>query len=159
MAQFQSPTRRRRRRRLPTPVALALLALAFTAALVAPLPVATNEARAEVMASVERRLPGWQIERAQSSWEGAWSVVATCGSLQLGFQLVPGHGLRPGEAWLHPEDGYARERLGSISDSWRSLVWLSNPIGLRTKTLNCRQEMARLGAGARPSLLAPGRLD
>ena len=159
MAQSQSPARRRRRWRLPTPIALALLALAFATALLAPLPVAPNEARAQVMASVEQRLPGWQIERAQSSWEGAWSVVATCGTLQLGFQLVPGHGLRPGDAWLHPEDRYSRERLGSISDSWRSLVWLSTPIGLRAKSLSCRQEMARLGAGARPSLLAPERLD
>jgi hypothetical protein len=159
MAHSSSLTHRRRRWRLPTPAALALLALAFVAALVVPLPVANNEARAEVMASVEERLPGWQIERAQSSWEGAWSVVATCGTLQLGFQLVPGHGLRPGDAWLHPEDGYTRQRLGSISDSWRSLVWLASPIGSRTKSLSCRHEMARLGGGARPSLLAPGRLD
>ena len=102
-----------------------------------------------MVASVERRLPGWHIERTQSSWEGGWSVVATCGTLHLGFQLVPGHGLAPGDAWLHPEDRYARERLGSISDSWRALIWFAQPIGLRTKTLSCRQEMARLGGGAR----------
>jgi hypothetical protein len=144
---------------LPTPAAAALLALAFATALLAPLPVAPNQVRAQVIASVERRLPGWQVERARSSWEGGWSVVATCGTLQLGFQLVPGHGLRPGEAWLHPDDGYTRERLGSISDSLRALVWLGSPIGLRTKTLSCRQEMARVGAGARPSLFAPSPLD
>ena len=147
-----STFRRRRRWRLPIPAAIALLAVVFATALLAPLPVAPNEARAEVVASVERRLPGWHIERTQSSWEGAWSVVATCGTLHLGFQLVPGHGLAPGDAWLHPEDRYARERLGSISDSWRALIWFAQPIGLRTKTLSCRQEMARLG-GAHPSLL------
>ncbi len=112
------------------------------------------------MASVERRLPGWHIERARSSWEGAWSVVATCGTLHLGFQLVPGHGLAPGDAWLHPEDRYARERLGSISDSWRALIWFAEPIGDRTRTLSCRQEMARLRVGGRcagPRLLISHR--
>jgi len=109
-----SAFRRRRRWRLPIPAAIALLAVVFAAALLAPLPVAPNEARAEVVATVERRLPGWHIERTQSSWEGGWSVGATCGTLHLGFQLVPGHGLATGDAWLHPEDRYARERLGSI---------------------------------------------
>ena len=150
--------RRRRRWRLPTPAAIALLAVVFATALLAPLPVTPNEARAQVVASVERRLPGWQIERAQSSWEGAWSVVATCGTLHLGFQLVPGHGLAPGDAWLHPEDRYARERLGTISDSYRSLIWFAEPIDDRHRTLSCRQEMARLG-GARPSPFAPGHID
>jgi hypothetical protein len=156
MAHTHPNTRRRRRWRPPTPVALALLGVAFAAALLAPLPVAPNQARAQVVADVESRLPGWRIEKARSSWEGAWSVVATCGRLQLGFQLVPGHGLPPGDAWLHPEDRYARERLGTISDSWRTLVWFAEPIGPRTKTLSCRQEMARLGGGARPPLFAPG---
>ncbi len=156
MALTHTNTRRRRRWRLPTPVALALLGVAFAVALLAPLPVAPNEARAQVVANVETRLPGWHIEKARSSWEGAWSVVATCGTLHLGFQLVPGHGLAPGDAWLHPEDRYARERLGTISDSWRALVWYAEPIGDRTKTLSCRQEMARLGAGARTSLFSPG---
>ena len=159
MTQTPSNPRRRRRWRLPTPVALALLAVAFAAALLAPLPVAPNQARAQVVANVERRLPGWHVERARSSWEGAWSVVATCGTLHLGFQLVPGHGLAPGDAWLHPQDRYARERLGTISDSWRALIWFAEPIGRRTKTLSCRQEMARLGSGARPSLFTPGVVD
>ncbi|HEX5578394.1 MAG TPA: hypothetical protein VFY43_01880 [Candidatus Limnocylindria bacterium] len=159
MTQTRSPAHRRHRSRLPTPLALALLAVAFAAALLTPLPVAPNQARAEVVASVAGRLPGWHIAKARSSWEGAWSVVATCGTLHLGFQLVPGHGLAPGDAWLHPEDGYARERLGTISDSWRALVWFAEPIGLRTKTLSCRQEMARVGGGARPSLFVPGAID
>jgi hypothetical protein len=155
----KSTARRRPRWRLPTPAAIGLLAAVFVTALLAPLPTAPNQARAEVMADVEQRLPGWRIERARSSWEGAWSVVATCGTLHLGFQLVPGHGLAPGDAWLHPEDRYARERLGTISDSWRALIWLSEPIGDRTKTLSCRQEMARIGGSAPPSLLAPEPLD
>ena len=153
------PIRRRRRWKLPLPAAIALLALAFATALLVPLPVAPNRVQAEVVANVEKRLPGWHIERAQSAWEGAWSVVATCGTLHLGFQVVPGHGLSPGDAWIHPEDRYARERLGSISDSWRTLVWLRQPIGDQTKTLSCRQELARLGGGTRPSLLVPGPLD
>jgi hypothetical protein len=155
----KSTVHRRRRWRLPAPAAIALLAGAFATALLAPMPIAPNHARAQVMANVERRLPGWHIERARSSWEGAWSVVATCGTLHLGFQLVPGHGLAPGDAWLHPEDRYARERLGTISDSWRALIWFAEPIGDRTKALSCRQEMARIGGGARPSLFAPGPLD
>jgi hypothetical protein len=159
MTHTGTKTRRRRRWRLPAPVALPLLAVAFAAALLAPLPVAPNQAQAQVVASVERRLPGWHVERARSSWEGAWSVVATCGTLHLGFQLVPGHGLAPGDAWLHPEDRYARERLGTISDSWRALIWFSEPIGLRTKTLSCRQEMARLGSGAHAGRFTPGAVD
>ena len=154
----KSTPHRRRRWRLPTPAAIALLGVVFATALLAPLPGAPNQARGEVMSNVERRLPGWHVERARSSWEGAWSVVATCGTLHLGFQLVPGHGLAPGDAWLHPGNRYARERLGSISDSWRALIWLAEPSGDRTKTLSCRQEMARLG-GARPPLLAPGLVD
>ena len=155
----KSTAHRRRRWRLPAPAAIALLAVAFATALLVPLPTAPNEARAEVMANVEQRLPGWHVERARSSWEGAWSVVATCGTLHLGFQLVPGHGLAPGDAWLHPEDRYARERLGTISDSWRALIWFAEPIGERTKTLSCRQEMARIGGGARPPLFVPGLVD
>jgi hypothetical protein len=154
MTHSNPPARRRRRWKLPAPAAVALLAVAFAGALLAPLPMTPNSARAEVVANVEQRLPGWHIERAHSSWEGAWSVVATCGTLHLGFQLVPGHGLRPGDAWLHPEDGYARARLGAISDSWRTLIWFAEPIGLRHPTLSCHQELARV-SGARGSLLAP----
>jgi hypothetical protein len=138
---------------------MTLLAAAFAAALLAPLPLTPNGARAQVVATVEQRLPGWHIERARSSWEGAWSVVATCGRLRLGFQLVPGHGLRPGDAWLHPQDRYARERLGAISDNWRTLVWFSPPIGLRHTTLSCHQEMARLGGARTLTSAPPGVVD
>ena len=71
-------------------------------------------------------------------------MVATCGMLQLGFQWVPGHGLPQGYAWLHPEDEYARSRLSTISDDYRFIVWYRDPVRLRT--LDCRQELARVRA-------------
>ena len=80
-------------------------------ALLAPLPVSPNQARAEVVANVERRLPGWHIERARSSWEGAWSVVATCGTLHLGFQVVPAM------AWLRATRGCTR-RTATPASAW-----------------------------------------
>jgi hypothetical protein len=122
----------------------------FGLALLAPMPMSHNTARAEVMATVGARLPGWNIVRTRSSWEGAWSVVAACGRQQLGFQLVPGHGLAPGDAWLHPEDEYARNRLATISDDYRTLVWLQDPI--RVRSLSCSQELARTRAGRGHSL-------
>jgi hypothetical protein len=139
----------RRRRRISAPLAVSLLAGLFGVALLAPMPFTQNTAQAEVIAKVENRLPGWQIVRTTPSWEGAWSVVAWCGGQQLGFQLVPGHGLSPGDAWLHPDNQYARNRLASISDDYRYLVWLSDPIHLRS--LSCSKELARdhIGKGRR----------
>jgi hypothetical protein len=136
--------RRRRRRRVSAPAAIALLLAVFGVALLAPIPSIPNSTRAEVLASVENRLPGWSIVRTQSSWEGAWTVVAACGTLQLGFQWVPGHGLSPGDAWLHPEDHYARKRLAVVSDDSRFLVWFREP--LRPRALSCQQELARTGS-------------
>jgi hypothetical protein len=126
-------------------VALALLAGIFSVAFLVPMPAAQNTARAEVVAHVEDRLPGWDIVRTRSSWEGAWTVVAACGTQRLGFQFVPGHGLQPGDAWLHPEDEYALNRLASISDDRRFLVWFDDPV--RMRSLSCRQELARIHAG------------
>jgi hypothetical protein len=131
----------RRRRRISAPLAVALLAAIFAVALLAPIPFTHNTARAEVIAKVENRLPGWNIVRTTTSWEGAWSVVAWCGGQQLGFQLVPGHGLSPGDAWLHPDNEYARTRLASISDDYRFLVWFNDPV--RVRSLSCSQELAR----------------
>jgi hypothetical protein len=141
--------RRRRHSRRPVHAAVAVAALlaVFGAALLVPMPTFPNAARAEVVSTISHRLPGWKVVRARASWEGAWSVVAACGSLQLGFQLVPGHGLSPGDAWLHPEDLYARDRLATISDDGRFLVWFREPI--RPKSLSCRQELARIGPRAR----------
>jgi hypothetical protein len=134
---------RRSRRGVPLPVAVLMLVALFAVALLAPIPVLPNAARAQVVSTVSDRLPGWKIVRTRSSWEGAWTVVAACGPLELGFQLVPGHGLPPGDAWLHPDNEYADDRLGSISDDGRFLVWFRDPV--RPKALSCRQELARVG--------------
>ncbi|HEX3220803.1 MAG TPA: hypothetical protein VHU77_12480 [Candidatus Limnocylindria bacterium] len=138
-----SSPRRDRRRRISAPLAMLLLAGVFSISLLAPMPSSHNDARAAVVAAVGQRLPGWNI-RTRSSWEGGWSVVAACGPQQLGFQLVPGHGLAPGDAWLHPEDEYARVRLTTISDDYRALVWFRDPV--RVRSLSCRQELARIRA-------------
>lgn len=119
-----------------------LLGGVFAVALLAPIPAGPNTARAEVMARVEDRLPGWAIIRTDSTWEGAWTVVAACGASRLGFQLVPGHGLTPGDAWLKPEDLYTRGRLRTVSDSARYLVWFDDHDGA---SLPCRTELARPG--------------
>ena len=136
---------RRSRRRIPLPAALVTLLALFAVALLAPIPVVPNAARAQVVSTVSDRLPGWEIVRTRSSWEGAWTVVAACGPLQLGFQLVPGHGLSPGDAWLHPDDEYARDRLASISDDGRFIVWFRD--SARPKALSCGHELARIGPG------------
>jgi hypothetical protein len=129
------------RRHVPLPAALAMLAALFVIALLAPLPDMPNAARARVIDTVSERLPGWRIVRTQTSWEGAWTVVAACGGRHIGFQMVPGHGLPPGYAWLHPADEYARLRLTTISDDSRFLVWYPDP--LDDRQLDCRQELAR----------------
>ncbi len=130
----------RPRWRPATPVALLLLGGVFATALLAPIPAGPNAARAEVVERVEAKLPGWAIIRTDASWEGAWSVVAACGQKRLGFQVVPGHGLAPGDAWINPEDGYSRIRLRTVSDHSTYLVWLDEHRG---RTLPCRSELAR----------------
>jgi hypothetical protein len=132
--------RDRLRRHLATPAALLALGGVFVAALFAPIPAGPNTARAEVLSRLETRLPGWDIVRTDSSWEGAWSVVAACGGNRLGFQLVPGHGLAPGDAWLRPEDTYSRRRLRAVSDHATYMVWFD---GYRGPSLPCRAELAR----------------
>lgn len=145
---------RRPQWRLPVPLGVALLAVTFGIALLAPLPTAPNAAQADVVARVEERLPGWDLVRTQSSWEGAWTVVAACGSRHVGFQYVPGHGLGPGDAWLHPEDEYTRTRLTLVSDHRQYLVWFDDE-GQRTRRLTCRTELAR----AEPEPRRSGLLD
>jgi len=128
------------RRHFATPAALLALGGVFVLALFAPIPAGPNNARAEVVNRLEVRLPGWDIVRTDSSWEGAWSVVAACGGNRLGFQLVPGHGLSPGDAWVKPEDSYSRTRLRYVSDHQTYLVWFD---GHRGRSLPCRSELAR----------------
>jgi hypothetical protein len=118
-----------------------LLGAVFGLALWAPIPTGPNAARADVMAQVEQRFPGWRIARASSSWEGAWTVVVNCGTHQVGFQLVPGHGLAPGDAWLHPEDRYSDGRLAATSDDMTYLVWYRD--AKHARSTSCRTQVAR----------------
>ena len=134
------------RRHLATPTALLALGGVFALALFVPIPAAPNTARAEVMERVEERLPGWDIIRTDASWEGAWTIVAACGGSRLGFQLVPGHGLAPGDAWVKPEDTYTRDRLQHVSDHSTYLVWFD---GYRGRSLPCRGQLARPQAPTR----------
>jgi hypothetical protein len=123
----------------------AVLALggALAGALLIPVPTTPDPAQAAVRGEVRDRLPGWRIDRVSPSWEGAYTVVATCEGLQLGFQFVPGHGLPADDAWIQPNDAYARDRLWEVSDSRRVLVWYGER--RRPQRLSCYQELARLG--------------
>ena len=76
--------------------------LAFS--LTVPIPTVPDDARAAVMHAVRTRLPGWRIERLDRSWEGAYTVVTLCAGREIGFQLVPGHGLPAEDAWIQPND-------------------------------------------------------
>jgi hypothetical protein len=136
-----------RTRGMRTPVALLLLAGLFAIALLAPLPTTENAARTQVLAQVEERFPGWRVARVVASWEGAWTVVATCGDQHIGFQMVPGHGLRPGDAWIHPEDAYSWARVESVSDNRTHLVWYGD--AHHVSALSCQRELARLEAERR----------
>ena len=119
------------------------LAAVLPGALLVPIPTVADSGRIEVRRDVRDRLPGWRIQRIDPSWEGAYTVVATCAGLEIGFQLVRGHGLPPDDAWIQPNDAYARERLGEVSDNRRFLVWYDDEI--RHDYLSCQEELARLG--------------
>lgn len=119
------------------------LAAVLPGALLVPIPSFPDDGRVEVRRDVRSRLPGWRIQRIDPSWEGAYTVVATCADHEIGFQLVRGHGLAPDDAWIQPNDGYARERLAELSDNRRFLVWYGER--LRPGQLSCREELARLG--------------
>lgn len=125
--------------------AAGLLALSgvLAGALFVPVPAVPDEGRTSVRAEVRHRLPGWRIERIDPSWEGAYTVVATCAGLELGFQYVSGHGLPADDAWIQPNDAYARDRLSEVSDHYRYLVWYGER--RRPDHLSCQDELARLG--------------
>jgi hypothetical protein len=61
---------------------------------------------------VQSRLPGWRIVKADAAWEGAWTVVAACGSDGWDSRWCRATGY----SWLQPADAYARSRLRSLSD-------------------------------------------
>lgn len=125
------------------PAVLAILLATFGAALIVPIPVVPDIGRAAVHAEVRERLPGWTIQRVEPSWEGGYTVVTNCAGNQVGFQFVPGHGLPGRDAWLHPSNQYARDRLSSVSDHWRYLLWRSDPVD--PEELSCHAELARDG--------------
>jgi len=122
-----------------------LLALAgvFVLSLSVPIPSLPDTGRQAVMREVSARLPGWEVERLERSWEGAYSVVTQCAGREMGFQFVPGHGLPQGDAWLQPNDSFARDRLRAASDHWRYLVWYQDPKLMNT--LTCHEEIAGKG--------------
>jgi hypothetical protein len=136
------------RRRLFRPAASVLgLFLVAAVALWGPVPHLGDQRLAHVLSVVHQRLPGWSIDHAADIWEGGYSVVARCGTSHLGFHVVPGHGLPPGDAWLQPNDAFTEARLHSVSDFSPYLVWLDSPAP--TATLSCRDELARVAAEAR----------
>lgn len=117
------------------------LAIALALGLWLPIPTTGDSHLTTVMNEVRERLPGWRIIRAEPSWEGGYTVVAACATRELGFQLVPGHGLGLGDAWIQPNDLYARSRLARVSDHEDFIIWYQNPV--RERTLTCRSELAR----------------
>jgi hypothetical protein len=129
-----------RRRTIRTGASFVALAGVLALSLTVPIPSLPDHGEAAVARIVQNRLPGWSVERIKRSWEGAYSVVTTCAGRQVGFQYVPGHGLGPNNAWLQPNDLYSRERLASISDHWRYLVWYADPAIV--DTLSCKEELA-----------------
>jgi hypothetical protein len=135
------PTRRYRRLLVG---AVALVALT-AAALWVPIPRLGDPGVTRVLDQVHARLPGWSVLSATDTWEGGYAVVASCGARQIGFQVVPGHGLPLQDAWLQPNDEYTRSRLQEVSDYSTVLVWRAVPI--TNRTLSCRQELARFDGG------------
>ena len=128
---------------------LGILALGavLAVALWAPIPHFGDQGAEQVVATVHQRLPGWTVERAVDIWEGGYAVVARCGSSQLGFQVIPGHGLPAQDAWLQPNDAFTQSRLEELSDYPSYLIWHSSQLAERS--LSCREELARVAAEAR----------
>ncbi len=119
------------------------LAAAFALSLNVPIPSMPDPDQARVLDEVSDRLPGWRVRQLHATWEGAYTVVTTCAGRQIGFQFVPGHGLPGHDAWLQPNDEYSRDRLRTISDHWRHLVWYETPT--LVNTLSCSDEIAGTG--------------
>lgn len=129
---------------------LAALAATFVVTLVFPIPVVPDAGRAAVRAEVRDRLPGWTVSRLSPSWEGAYTVVTSCGTREVAFQFVPGHGLPADDAWIQPTNRYARARLALTSDHRQYLLWRDDT--LSPGTLECLEEVAQ-GGGPEASVL------
>jgi hypothetical protein len=119
---------------------LALAALAAVALWV-PIPRLGDAGINRIVAETRQRLPGWSIVETTDTWEGGYAVVASCGTRVIGFQVVPGHGLPPDDAWLQPNDGYASGRLAQVTDYPAFLIWRARPV--LPRTLSCEEELAR----------------
>ena len=129
-------------------IVLAALAGAFVLALTAPIPAVPDAGRANVRAEVDDRLPGWTVARVDPSWEGAYTVVTSCAGREVAFQFVPGHGLPHQDAWLQPNNDYARRHLKITSDHDRYLLWRQNPID--SSALSCADDIAQGGDTSDP---------
>ncbi len=128
---------------------LPILVAVFALAIWLPIPATGDPPLRTAVSEVQERLPGWHIVRATSAWEGAYSVVASCGGHQLGFQMVPAHGLPVGDVWIQPDDSYAQDRLRQVSDHDIYLVWYEHP--MQERSLSCGAELARTYPGSRDS--------
>ena len=127
--------------RLRRLAALLALPLLFVVALWAPIPRVGDPGINRVVAQVHERMPGWDVVRATDTWEGGYAVVASCGAREVGFQVVPGHGLPPDDAWLQPNDWYTRIWLEQVSDYPTFLIWRARP--QTDRTLSCDRELAQ----------------
>jgi hypothetical protein len=130
-------------------VILGSLAAAFLVALVAPIPTLPDAGRAELRAEIAARLPGWSVDRIDTSWEGAYAVVTSCAGRDIAFGFVPGHGLPRDDAWIQPYNSYARARLSATSDHRRYLVWRDEK--LNPSSMTCSENLAH-----QPSNEVPG---
>ena len=131
--------------RLRRAAALLALPLLFVVALWAPIPKVGDPGIDRVVAQVHTRMPGWDVVRATDTWEGGYAVVASCGTEQMGFQVVPGHGLPPNDSWLQPNDEYARDSLEQVSDYPTFLIWRDTP--QTDRTLSCDRQLAQVESG------------
>ena len=136
-------------------VTLGTFYLLLGAALWAPIPKVGNPGIDRVVAQVHARLPGWDVVGATDTWEGGFAVVASCGRQEMGFQVVPGHGLPPDDAWLQPNDWSARIWLEQVSDYPTFLIWRARPA--IDRTLICDRELAQAANGSSPRAQASAR--
>jgi hypothetical protein len=148
--------------RLRRVAALLALPLLFVVAVWAPIPRVGDPGIDRVVAQVHARMPGWDVLRTTDTWEGGYAVVASCGAREVGFQVVPGHGLPPNDVWLQPNDWTTRISLEQISDYPTFLIWRAQP--QTDRTLGCDQQLTqaatvptRTQANARNISLLDGR--
>jgi hypothetical protein len=143
--------------RLRRVAALLALPLLFVLAVWAPIPKVGDPGIDRVVAQVHTRMPGWDVVRTTETWEGGYAVVASCGTEEMGFQLVPGHGLPSNDSWLQPNDEYTRDSLEQVSDYPTFLIWRAAP--QTDRTLSCDRQLAQVGSGHADNQLTARRGD